>query len=121
MRNSRNGLKALLAIAALSLAAPLAAHAELVRSTPAKQASVAAPQTVSVTFSAKVVPAFSTLELVMAEHDMKVPVTTTVSKDGKTLTGTPQRPLMKGSWSLNWVIASADGHRMRGSIPFQVQ
>lgn len=112
---------AVLAIAALGISAPLSAHAELVRSTPAARANVAAPRTISLTFSERVVPAFSSLELTMAGHDMKVAVTTRVSRDGKTLIGTPQRALMKGSWSLKWVAATGDGHRMTGTIPFRVR
>ena len=117
----KNTLAALLAIVAMGISTPLSAHAELVRSTPAARASVAAPRTVSLTFSERVIPAFSSLELTMVGHDMKVPVQTRVSRDGKTLIGTPQRALMKGSWSLKWVAATGDGHRMTGTVSFRVR
>ena len=46
---------------------------------------------------------------------------TAVSQDGKTLTGTPARPLAAGAYTVNWRIASGDGHRMTGSFNFTVR
>jgi methionine-rich copper-binding protein CopC len=121
MRLSNTPLPALAALAALAFAAPLAAHAELVRSTPAARASVAAPATLSVTFSDELVAAFSKIELTMTGHDMSVPVSTRLSRDRKTLIGTPQRALTKGAWSMRWTAATADGHRQQGTVAFQVK
>jgi methionine-rich copper-binding protein CopC len=112
----------LLALAAVALApASALAHAHVVSSTPAANAAIAAPRQVSVTFNEKLVPAFSKLEIKMAGMNMKVPVKTSVSTDGKTLTGTPQGAFMKGSYVINWTAASADGHKMKGSIPFKIK
>lgn len=113
----------LLALAAVALApaAPAFAHAHVVSSTPSANAAVAAPKQVSVTFNEKLVPAFSKLEIAMAGMKMNVPVKTVVSEDGKTLTGTPQAALMKGSYVLNWSAASTDGHKTKGSIPFKIK
>jgi len=121
MKIGHSSIAALAATAALFTASPAFAHAKLLRSTPAAQARVAAPKTIALTFSEKVVPAFSTFELVMVGHDMKVPVKTTVSRDGKTITGTPQGRMMAGPYKINWTIASSDGHRMKGEVPFQVR
>lgn len=107
--------------AALTLMATQAdAHAKLVSSTPAANSAVAAPKTISLTFNEKIAPAFSGFDLMMVEHNMKVPVKTTVSKDGKTLIGTPQGALMKGTYKVNWRAASGDGHRMQGEVSFVV-
>jgi methionine-rich copper-binding protein CopC len=111
---------ALVAVA-LAPAAPALAHAHVVASTPAANAAIAAPKQVSVTFSEKLVPAFSKLEISMAGMDMNVPVKTAVSKDGKTMTGTPQGAFMKGSYVINWSAASVDGHKSKGSIPFKIK
>lgn len=113
---------ALAALAAVALApVPALAHAHVVASTPAANAEIAAPKQVSVTFSEKLVPAFSKLEIAMVGMAMKVPVKTAVSADGKTLTGTPAGAMMKGSYVINWSAASADGHKTKGSIPFKIK
>jgi methionine-rich copper-binding protein CopC len=106
---------------ALAPATPVLAHAHVVKSTPAANAAIAAPKQVSVTFDEKLVPAFSKLAIEMTGMKMAVPVKTTVSADGKTLTGIPQGGFMKGSYVVNWTAASADGHKMKGSIPFKIK
>ena len=116
----RKILTFLLAIAALGAASPVLAHVELVRSSPAANASITAPRTVSVTFDDRVVAAFSKIELVMVGHNMRVPVTTRLSRDGKTLIGTPRGTLMKGRYRLDWTAATADGHRETGQIAFRI-
>ena len=117
----RNTLKAVLAISALGMATPVLAHAELVRSTPAANASVNAPRSLSVTFDDPLVANFSKLELVMPGHNMTVPITTRLSSDHKTLIGTPRSRLSKGSYRIDWTAATSDGHRETGHIAFKVK
>ena len=115
---------AVLALAALALApaAPALAHAKVVSSNPAANAIVAAPKQISVTFSEKIVPAFSKLEVSMAGMAMKVPVKTSVSADGKTIVAMPQGAFMKGGYVINWSAAAADdGHHTAGTIPFKIK
>ena len=110
------------ASAALMLAGAASAHAHLVKSTPAANATVAAPKAISLTFNEKLTPAFSKFELVMPTmSNMAVAVKTTVSKDGLTITGTPQAPLIPGVYKINWNAASDDGHKMDGSVDFMVK
>jgi methionine-rich copper-binding protein CopC len=106
---------------ALAPAAPAFAHAHVVKSNPAANAVIAAPRQVNVTFNEKLVPAFSKLDIAMTGMNMKVPVKSSVSADGKTLTGVPQGAFMKGSYVVKWTAASADGHKMKGSIPFKIK
>lgn len=117
-----SGLVALAGIAAVLTTSPASAHAQLVRSNPAANATISAsPKTITLTFSAKVAPTFSKFELVMPEHGgMKVPVKTSVSKDGKSIVGTVSAPLAKGAYKIAWSVASADGHKMTGEVPFKV-
>lgn len=116
-----SGFAALVGTAALVATSPAWAHAHLVSSNPAANATLtAAPKTITLTFNEKLVPAFSKFELAMVDHNMKVPVKTAVSADGKTITGTPQGALMKGSYKIVWTAASADGHRMNGEVAFKV-
>lgn len=110
------------ASAALLLAGTASAHAHLVKSTPAANATVAAPKAISLTFNEKLTPAFSKFELVMpAMKAMAVPVKTSVSKDGMTITGMPQAALMPGVYKINWHAASSDGHKMDGVVDFTVK
>ncbi|MBU4433002.1 MAG: copper homeostasis periplasmic binding protein CopC [Alphaproteobacteria bacterium] len=110
------------ASAALLLAGAASAHAHLVKSTPAANATVAAPKAISLTFNEKLTPAFSKFELVMPTmSNMAVAVKATVSKDGLTITGTPQAPLMPGVYKINWHAASSDGHKMDGVVDFTVK
>ena len=107
--------------AAVAFAAgPAAAHARLVGATPAPNATVAATRTLSLTFSERTVPAFSGFDVVNAAGE-KVAIETSVSEDGKTLTGTLARALAAGEYRVDWRIASSDGHRMTGSYTFMVR
>ena len=101
------------------VAGPAAAHARLVTATPAPNATVAATRSVSLTFSERTVPAFSGFDVVNAAGE-KLPVRTSVARDGKTLTGALRRPLAAGAYRVDWRIASNDGHRMTGSYTFSV-
>ena len=122
MKNRLFGFAALAAASALVAASPAWAHAHLVSSNPAANAAVAAaPKVITLTFNEKLVPAFSKFDLTMPEHGgMKVPVKTTVSKDGKSITGTPESVLTKGAYKIVWSAASADGHKMNGEVAFKV-
>ena len=118
-----NGFRTLSALGgavALAVAGPAFAHAELVRSSPAANATVEAPRTITLTFSERVVPAFSKFELTMPAHRMNIPVRTTVSRDGKRIVGTVGSRLMKGSYRVSWTAAGPDGHKMTGSYSFKV-
>ena len=112
----------LVAGATLLVAGTASAHAHLVKSNPAANATVAAPKTISLTFNEKLTPAFSKFELVMPTmNNMAVAVKTAVSKDGLTITGTPQAPLTPGAYKINWHAASSDGHKMDGVVDFTVK
>ncbi len=110
---------------AMALAAPVPAlaHAELVRSNPAANATVATgPTSITLTFDERLVPAFSKFELVMPEHaGMKVPVATTVSRDGKRIVGTLERRLSSGAYTIIWTVAGSDGHKRTGEVAFRVR
>lgn len=122
MRQQTNLILAGIAAGAALLAAGAAsAHAHLVKSDPAANATVAAPKTINLTFNEKLTPAFSRFELGMADG-MKVNVKTTVSKDRLSIVGTPQGKLMPGAYVVTWHAASADdGHKMDGTIGFTVK
>ena len=111
------------ASAALLLAGTASAHAHLVKSMPAANATVAAPKTIRLTFNEKLTPAFSKFELVMPNMgNMAVAVKTSVSKDRLTITGTPKASLAPGVYKITWHAASSDdGHKMDGAVDFTVK
>lgn len=117
-----NGITPIVAAAALAAASPAWAHAHLVKSNPAVNAVAASPRQLSLTFSERLVPAFSKLELAMnmSGHSLAIPLKTGVGADGRTLIGTPQHGLMKGAYLIKWTAATTDGHKMTGSVPFRV-
>jgi copper resistance protein C len=106
---------------AVLFASQAAAHAALVRSDPAANASVAPPKTISLTFSEKLTPAFSGFE-VMTGDGTKMPVKATFSRDHKMIQGAPTRPMTPGLYRIAWhAAASDDGHRTEGSLAFRVK
>ena len=98
------------------------AHAELVASNPAADATVAAPRTIRLTFSEKIAPASSGFQLSMGDGMAVSTAAATVSDDGKTLIARPTSPFMAGKWTLSWHALSADdGHETQGSLNFTVK
>ena len=111
----------LVAAAVVALATGNAtAHASLVAATPAPNSTVAPTRTVSLTFSGRIVAAFSSFDVV-DEAGNKATVRLAHARDGKTMTGTLARPLSAGLHRVDWRIASSDGHRMTGSYVFTVR
>lgn len=97
------------------------AHAGLVESTPAKDSTVSAPRTIKLTFSEKLVPAFSGVRLSMGDG-MRMSASISLSDDGKTLTARPTSPFMTGKWTLSWHATSVDdGHKTEGSYSFTIK
>jgi len=110
-------------IAATLAISPAWSHTHLVRSTPAANATVAAsPKTITLTFSERLVPAFSKFDLVMPSmQSMAVPLKTAVSADRMSIVGSPQHALQRGAYKILWTAASADGHKMKGEVAFSVR
>ena len=118
---NRTAILAAASAGTMFVASHAAAHAHLVSSTPAANATITSPKTITLTFNEKLVSAFSRFDLMMPDmNGMKVPVKTAVSKDGKTITGAVAKPLMRGAYKIRWTAAGADGHRMTGEVAFRV-
>ncbi|WP_447765504.1 copper homeostasis periplasmic binding protein CopC [Sphingopyxis panaciterrae] len=120
---------AALAAAALALSPTAAlAHAKLVASSPAANASVAKVTSVQLKFSEKLVASTVKAELVMtgmpglADHPpMKISVAAAMGKDGKSMTLTPKRALVPGTYKVTWSAAGTDTHRMGSEFGFTVK
>ena len=116
-------LAAFLTVGGLSLAfaGPALAHAALVSSDPAANSTVAAPKTISLTFSEKLTPAFSGFSVSMGDG-MSVKLIGKLSDDGKTIIGTPMGGFMAGTYKLSWHATTVDdGHKTEGSFNFAVK
>ena len=98
------------------------AHANLVSSNPAADAVVVAPRTIKLTFSEKIDPASSGIQLSMGDGMGVSTAAASVSADGKTLTARTTSPFMAGKWTLSWHALSADdGHGTQGSYSFTIK
>ena len=117
------------AAAIVATATPAFAHPKLVSSTPAAKSVVSNVNQVTLTFSERLIPKLSGIDLVMtgmpgmANHSpMKVTgFAIAVGADGKTLVATLPRKLPPGTYLLTWHAVSADTHRVTGTITFTVK
>ncbi len=115
------------ALAAAMLPAAAMAHPKLVSASPAANASVSRPTTLSLTFSEVLVAPLSGIEVTMtgmpgmADHK-PMPVKGFATKvSGKTITATLPRALPIGTYLLKWHVVAADQHRIEGSYSFKVK
>ena len=117
-------------LAWLSLIHPIevAAHARLVRSSPAGQAQVAAsPVSVELWFSELLEDAFNSVEIVrVAELATKkrrnlARGAPTVDLDDRTHMVVPVQHLDPGHYAVEWRVLSRDGHSATGRFTFSVR
>jgi len=104
------------------------AHAKLVGSTPAANSAVAKVTTVTLKFSEKLIASTVKAELVMTgmpgmkDHPpMKIPFTSAMGKDGKSMALQLKRALVPGTYKVKWSAAGADTHRMGSEFSFTVK
>lgn len=108
-------MKKLIAMLLLA-AAPAFAHAKLVSSDPAANASVRSPTMIKLSFSESLEPAFSTASLSdSAGKILAVPK----SVGGATITLLPIG-LKPGAYRVNWQVVGHDTHKLSGSFGFKV-
>lgn len=115
-------------VAAIALAAPAAAHPKLLSSTPAADATVAAPDRVQLVFSEGLVRKLSRIDVKMTDmpgmrmgKPMAMSGKTELSTDGKTLTLAFAKPLPTGSYQLSYHVVSVDTHKVQGGYSFKVR
>lgn len=116
------------AIALASMPGTALAHARLVASTPAANAAVSKVTSVQLKFSEKLIASTVKAELVMTgmpgmkDHPpMKIPFSSAMGKDGKSMTLQPKRALVAGTYKVKWSAAGADTHRMGSEFSFTVK
>ncbi len=118
--------------AALLIAIPGAAfaHAKLLSSSPAANATVSAAKakSINLVFSEKLIAATIKADLVMTgmpgmkDHPpMKIAFTSMMGKDGKSMMLMPRKALVPGTYKVTWSAAGADTHRMGSEFSFTVK
>lgn len=115
----RPALALAFAAVAVLAAGQASAHAKVVSSSPAENATVAAAPQITLRFNEKLQPKFSSFELMAGKT--VAPVKVTVSQDKLSLVGTPTRPLTAGVYEVKWHAVTADTHRMEGAYTFTVR
>lgn len=145
-----NIMSLFVATALVATPAAVFAHAKLVSSTPAVNATVAKPAKITLTFNEKLTGPTVKVELFMTgmakgmSHDggmdhskmaggkmdhgsmadhapMKIAATSQLGKDGKSVTLMPKRALSAGKYKVVWTAAGADMHKMTGNYSFTVK
>jgi copper resistance protein C len=112
----------------LAFAPPALAHPRLTGSTPAPSATVRSSAEVSLTFSERLLPRLSGVEVAMTGMPRRgghPPIRvsglrTSVGADGRTLITRFARPLAPGTYRVDWHVVSADTHRINGTMIFSV-
>ena len=109
---------ALAALPLLALATGASAHAALKSSLPAANATVAAPATISLTFTESITPKFSSAMLMKADGSAVAAKSTAA---GKIVTAKPAMPLAPGAYMVMWSVVASDGHKSMGNFNFTVK
>ncbi|MBN9305262.1 MAG: hypothetical protein BGO82_08870 [Devosia sp. 67-54] len=110
----------LAALFALGAASPALAHAHLTGSEPADKAEIAAPTTLTLSFSEGLEIAFSGVEISGPSGPVSG-VSAALGADGKTLLVTLPAALPPGAYTVNWHALASDGHKTTGSYGFVVK
>ena len=116
----RVGVRLAVIVALVSLTRAASAHAVLVRSSPAINATVEGPDVpVTIKFSSRVDGARSTLTLKSPDGQAR-PLTIEQQSSPDTVTAHAPR-LVPGEYAIQWQVLATDGHVTRGEIPFRVK
>lgn len=99
------------------------AHAELVNSSPAANAAIkSAPAELRLGFSERVEIAFSKVSFTgAAKEKVETGPMTLDAKDDKVLVVPVRTPLAPATYSVEWSVVSADGHKSKGGFHFTVE
>lgn len=111
-----------LAAAALSLiAGEASAHARLLKSDPAKGATVASPAALKMSFSEEIVADKSSVAVAAAGGKAAATGPIALDKTKKVVTVPVTGKLAAGAYKVDWKMTSEDGHTMTGTFGFKVK
>lgn len=109
-------------LASLALPGTVAAHAVLVKSSPARRAVLAAPPTrVELTFNERLEPAYSTVSVAGTDSARVDDGTVVVGPEDPRRLSVGLAALKPGTYTVKFRVLSVDGHLVEGTIPFEVR
>lgn len=106
---------------AVFLAAGSFFHTALKASKPAKDAVVAAPTEVSLTFTERVNAALSSIIILKADSSQVEKLVVKATSDPAQIEGAVSTRLVPARYAIRWKTVSADGHVVRGVFGFAVK
>ena len=108
-------------LVSLSLSGPAWAHAHLVSADPPVGGSIAATDTLHLTFSEGIELAFSKVEIAKADgSDLGATKIAADPKDAKIVVVTLPAKLTPGDYKVHWHVVSVDTHHTEGTFTFTV-
>lgn len=110
-------------VAAAALASPLAfAHAKLLATSPAANATLAvAPTEITLTFNEKIEQPFSSITLTDGAGKAVAAAKATVDAANPAMLRLTVPALAAGGYHVTWAVAGHDGHRRQGDFTFTVK
>lgn len=103
------------------------AHPKLVSSEPQSNSQTVSPAKIVLHFSEALVAQFSGAKLLMTgmpgmtHPPMPIDVNVSGGKDSKTMVITPAKPLVTGTYRVEWRAVSSDTHPVTGKLSFEVK
>lgn len=104
------------------------AHAKLLASAPAANASIAAPARLQLSFDERLVVRGSSIELFATSLSgrklaapMNIVIRSAIGADGMSLVAPIGRPLAAGTYLVAWHAVTSDGERKNGTFSFTVR
>jgi methionine-rich copper-binding protein CopC len=120
MTSFRLPLSALVAAAFVASVGSALAHADLIHSSPAANATIASPEKIELHFSDVIAPRLSVIKLTRDGADIITEAAAT--RDAKGVIATPETNLEPGVYTLTWTVVSPhDAHKMTGNFKFTVK
>ena len=111
-----------LLLASLALPVSAGAHAVLVKSSPARRATLAQPPSrVELTFNERLEPAYSTVSVAANDATRVDDGNVVVGPDDPRRLSVGLAPLKPGTYSVKFRVLSVDGHLVEGTFPFEVR
>jgi methionine-rich copper-binding protein CopC len=123
IKHVRRRLAAKLAVTAATalIAGTVFAHVFPKTQEPGADATVAAPQSVRITFDGPLEPTFSSLKVTNAEGKQVNVEKAKVDSAHPAVMTVALPSLAPGRYTVHWVAVASDGHRTHGDYPFNVK
>ena len=108
-------------VLAISLAVTSLFHTALKSSSPARNAIVATPTSVSLTFTERVNPALSSISILTHDSTEVEKLVVKATSEPARIAGVVKTRLTPAAYVIRWKTVSADGHVVRGTFGFTVK